>query len=286
MAVYERSWRRWLGDTTPISGRWLIVTRYALQDAFASRLFTAFYALCFLPTVAALVLVYLSHNLGPLAAIGVRPEDMDAFAMGYVRMLFILQAVPAFFLAVIVVPPLISADLTHGALPLYLARPLNRWSYLGGKALVPALLLSPPTWIAGMGVFGVKAILAGGTWWIDNLRLASGFLIGHTVWIAVVTLVTLAISTFVRYAWAARGALFALFFVLGGFSAAVNLVTRSRWGSLMSIVYDIRTVVADLFGVRPPDSLPPVACWLALAAAASLSLAILAQTLRAHQEVT
>jgi ABC-type transport system involved in multi-copper enzyme maturation permease subunit len=211
---------------------------------------------------------------------------MDAFAMGYVRMLFILQAVPAFFLAVIVVPPLISADLTHGALPLYLARPLSRWSYLGGKALVPALLLSPPTWIAGMGVFGVKAILAGGSWWIDNLRLASGFLIGHTVWIAVITLVTLAISTFVRYAWAARGALFALFFVLGGFSAAVNLVTRSRWGSLMSIVYDIRTVVADLFGVRPPDSLPPVACWLALAAAASLSLAILAQTLRAHQEVS
>ena len=39
MAVYERTWRRYLGELTPLRWRWLVVTRYALADAFASRLF-------------------------------------------------------------------------------------------------------------------------------------------------------------------------------------------------------------------------------------------------------
>ena len=42
MAVYERTWRRYTGPLTPLRGRFLVVTRYALSDAFASRLFTAF----------------------------------------------------------------------------------------------------------------------------------------------------------------------------------------------------------------------------------------------------
>ncbi len=61
MAVYERTWRRYLGELTPLRWRWLVVTRYALGDAFASRLFTAFYALCFLPSVVG----YLLHIFEP-----------------------------------------------------------------------------------------------------------------------------------------------------------------------------------------------------------------------------
>ena len=49
MAVYERTWRRYSGVLTPLKGRFLVVTKYALADAFASRLFTAFFAVCFLP---------------------------------------------------------------------------------------------------------------------------------------------------------------------------------------------------------------------------------------------
>lgn len=286
MAVYERTWRRWTGTTTPAATRWTVITRYALGEVFASRLFTALYALSLLPTVTAVVLVYLSHNLGPLAAMGVTPEAMDAFTMGYVRSLFLLQAIPAFFIAVIVVPPLLSADLTHGALPLYLARPIGgRWAYLGGKAAVPVLLLSPVTWLAGLLVYGLKSVLAGGGWWRENVRLATGFVVGHGVWIVVIVLLTLAVSSLVKYRWAARGALFALFFVLWGFATAANLVTGSRWGSLLNPVSDIRVVVLSLFGVPDPRALPVAACWLALAAVCAASIAVLARTLRAHEEI-
>jgi hypothetical protein len=70
MAVYERTWRRYQGELTPLRWRWLVVTRYALADAFASRLFTAFYAVCFLPSVVGLFFIYLSHNVSLLKQLG------------------------------------------------------------------------------------------------------------------------------------------------------------------------------------------------------------------------
>ena len=108
---------------------------------------------------------------------------------------------------------------------------------------------------------------------------------GHGVWIVVIVLLTLAVSSLVKYRWAARGALFALFFVLWGFATAANLVTGSRWGSLLNPVSDIRVVVLSLFGVPDPRALPVAACWLALAAVCAASIAVLARTLRAHEEI-
>jgi len=110
MAVYERTWRRYLGDLTPVRWRWLVVTRYALADAFASRLFTAFYALCFLPSVVGIFFIYLSHNLSLLQQLGMPPDLMNVLTDKFFMILFSWQALPAFLIAVIVSPSLIAAE--------------------------------------------------------------------------------------------------------------------------------------------------------------------------------
>ena len=76
MAVYERSWRRYQGPQTALPSRFSVVTRYALAEAFASRLFTAFYAVCFLPSVGGLFFIYLSHNASLLQTLGAPPDMM------------------------------------------------------------------------------------------------------------------------------------------------------------------------------------------------------------------
>ena len=38
MAVYERIWRRYAGLQTPLKWRFLVITKYALKEAFASRM--------------------------------------------------------------------------------------------------------------------------------------------------------------------------------------------------------------------------------------------------------
>ncbi len=148
MAVYERIWRRYEGGLTPLRWRAAVITKYALAEAFSSRIFTAFYVLCLLPTLLAILTVYLSSNTEMLA----RVQGLEGFVQGltsvFVRYLFIWQAVPAYLIAVIVGPALISADLSNNAISLYFSRPITRAEYLYGKMGVLFLILAPITWIS------------------------------------------------------------------------------------------------------------------------------------------
>jgi ABC-2 type transport system permease protein len=285
MAVYERTWRRYTGHLTALRWRFLVVTRYALADAFASRLFTAFYAVCFLPSVIGIFFIYLSHNVSLLQQLGMPPDLMDVLTRQFFMYLFLYQAIPAFLIAVIVSPSLIAADLSNNAMPLYLGRPIDRHEYVLGKMAVLALLLSPITWVMGGAIFGLQAYLAGGSWWLENYRIGLAYLIGHLVWIIVISMLTLAISAWVRFKPVARGALFLIVFILAGFGSAVNGVTGTSYGDLIHLVRAINSVVMSLFGAPTPSGLPVAFNWFTLAATTALSIWLINRKLRAHEVV-
>jgi ABC-2 type transport system permease protein len=286
MAVYERTWRRYAGPLTSLNLRFLVITRYALRDAFSSRLFTAFYALCFLPTLAGLFLVYLSHNSGLISRLGATEEFLSALTMTYMTVyMFIYQAVPAFFVAVIVTPNLIASDLSDNGLPLYLCRPINRRDYVVGKLAVVALLLSPVTWVGGLLVYLLQALMEGHGWWWDNLRIAGAYLIGHAVWVVAVSLQALAISAWARFKPAARGGLVGIFLLAGAVSGILNATTRSRWGDLLNPVQVIWVIVARLFDPATTTPVPAIAAWLSLITVSALSLLLIHRKVRAHEVV-
>jgi len=285
MAVYERTWKPYAGELTPVRSRLLVVTRYAIADAFASRLFTAFYAICFLPSLVGLFFIYLSHNVTLLEKLGMPSDLMNALTSQFFMILFSWQALPAFLVALIVSPSLVAADLANGALPLYLGRPINRPDYVLGKAAVLALLLSPMTWVMGLSIFGLQAYLEGGSWWIENYRIGLAYLVGHVAWIVVISMLTLAISAWVRFKPAARGALFGIIFILAGFAVAVNGVTGTSWGDLFHLVRAINSVVLSLFGAPTPSKLPVFYNWLTLVAATLASIWLLNRKLRAHEVI-
>lgn len=285
MAVYERAWRRFSGELTPLQWRFLVVTRYALGDVFASRVFTAFYALCFLPSVLGLAFIYLSHNLPLLQQLGMPEDLMQVLTSRFFMILFSWQALPAFLVAVLVSPSLIAADLSNNALPLYLGRPITRAEYVLGKAAVLVILLSPMTWLMGVLVFVLQASLEGGGWWIDNLQIGVAYLLGHLTWIAVISMLTLAISAWVRHKPIARGALFAIIFILAGFAQAVNGVTGTSWGDLLHLVRAINSVVLALFGAPTPSGLAVIWNWMTLIAATALSVWLIYRKLRPHEVV-
>ena len=49
MAVYEHTYKQYAGPLTPEWSRFLIIPRHAFRDVFKSKLFTAFFAICFVP---------------------------------------------------------------------------------------------------------------------------------------------------------------------------------------------------------------------------------------------
>src|SRR6266540_4116539 len=63
------------------------------------------------------------------------------------------QAALAFFVTLLVGPPLVSRDLRNNALPLYLCRPFSRAEYVLGKMSVLLILLSAITWVPQLLLF-------------------------------------------------------------------------------------------------------------------------------------
>ncbi len=284
MAVYDHAYRRYTGTLTPWSQRPWVLVRYTLRDIFASRMLLAYLVLCALAPLSSAIVIYLHHNLSALAAINLPLDRLVAIDAGFFRQVVRGQCWLGFFLALGVGPGLLSADVRNNALPLYLARPLTRAGYLWGKSGALVLLLSAVTWVPGLLLFLLQTSLEGTAWGGPNAYLAWAIFASSWVWIAVVTLATLAVSAGVKWKAVARIVLLALFFVLHGFGRALNHGLDTRFGDLASLGQMNAVVRAALFRQAPEDAVPVAAAALGLAAIALLCLLAL-RRLRAYEVV-
>jgi ABC-2 type transport system permease protein len=253
VAVYKKTYRPYEGALTPPWSRFFVITRYAFEEMRRSRFLTIFYLASFVyPLICALIL-YLRHNT---SAIGVLRFDaaklITVSTMFFAHMLG-WQSMMAFFLAAFVGPGLVSPDLSHNALPLYLARPFSRTEYVLGKMSVLMGLMSLMTWIPGLLLFLLQGYLEGWQWASDNLRIAWALFAAAWVWILVLTLLSLALSAWVKWRPVAGALLFGVFFVAAAFGAAINGVMRTKWGHLVSLSYLIGTVWNGLFDFKPGE---------------------------------
>src|SRR5262245_65275694 len=70
MACLDHTYKPYEDILTPAWSRFLVLPRYAYQDLFKYKLFTALYALCYVCPLVYTVLIYLRHNVSALAAFG------------------------------------------------------------------------------------------------------------------------------------------------------------------------------------------------------------------------
>jgi len=302
VAVYKRAYRPYEGALTRERTRFLVMPRYALREVFESRLLVGFLALCFAPVLVQAAIVYVGNSPAAKALLGITPDAdrQGLFVIGaeFFHAFFVAQGVLAFFLTAWVAPVLVAPDLVNGALPLYLSRPFSRADYVLGKAAVLFILLSGITWVPGLAVFGLQAGLAGPGWVATNYRSAVAILAGALVWIAVLTLLGLAISAWVRWRLVASGALFAIFFAGTAFGEIWRAAVRDSWGRLANLSYMVELVWRNLFALDLPRTLaqemlddrrvadPPVwAAWLALSSVCAACLWLLSRRLKAREVV-
>src|SRR5688572_10487959 len=248
MAVYELTYKQYLGKLTPEWSRFLVVPRHALRDVFKSKLFTAFYVFCFLPLLVEAILIYLHHNVSALAILQVNVRELLPIDNSFFHTFVNVQSGFAFFVALLLGPPLVARDLRNNALPLYLCRPFSRTEYVIGKMSVLLILLSLVTWIPQLLLFLFKSYLEGFTWFRTNVWIASSIVIASLFWILMLALLTQTISALVKWRVVASGALVALFLIPSAFGLFINEVFRTAWGNLISLIAAVRNVTAGLFG--------------------------------------
>lgn len=308
MAVYEHFYRAYEGKPRSAWSRFLVIPRYALRDVFKSKLFTTIFILCFIYPLIASIIVYLHHNANALALLQINVRELLPIDASFFRSYVELQGAFAFILTVLVAPPLISRDLSNNALPLYLCRPLSRAEYVLGKMAVIVFLLSLMTWIPGLLIFFFQASLSGLGWLWGNLWMIWAIFFGSIIWIVTLSLLSLAVSSLVKWRVVASGALLGLFFVPSAFGAIINDLFLTRAGHLLSLWATISNIWLGLFGlfVRETGRIngtvtnpiyerqyfnivllePPLwASWLFIALVCAVCILLLSRKVRAYEVI-
>lgn len=291
MAVYEHVYKPYAGPLTPEWSRFLIIPRHAYRDVFRSKLFTGFFALCFVCPLVMAILIYLHHNLTAMAILEINLRDLTTINAFFFKTFTSIQTGLAFLLTILIGPPLISRDLANNALPLYLCRPFSRAEYVIGKMSVLMILISVITWVPGTLLFLFQSYLEGAGWFTTNLWILGAMFAVSWIWIILLSLLSVAISAWVKWRLAASGALFGLFIISNAIGFMFNGVLQTRWGSLFNISIIMRTIEDSLF--RDPNSmgmpqwmvLPTPAAWFSFAVLCALCLFLLTRKVRAYEVV-
>ena len=284
MAVYRRTYASYSGALTPAWSRWLVLFRYARRNLFRSKLLTAFFVACFFYPVLCLGGIYLAHNLSFVEQIGARGNFLT-IDNKFFYYFTAVQGWLAFILTAFAGPGLISGDLANGALPLYFCRPFSRSEYVLGKASVLGILLSEITWVPGLVLFIVQATLAGSSWAWGHLWIAGSLILSSLIWIAILSLVAMALSAWVKWRIVAGALLLAMLFFGMGLAQAINVVLRTDFGHFVNLAHLMNIVSTTLFRMDVEPTISASAAVIAILAYSAICLALLLKKVRAYEVI-
>jgi ABC-2 type transport system permease protein len=280
MAVYKRSYRAYAGALTRPEWRFLVVQRFALHAIFRSRFFLIGYLGCFIVPLAAIVVLYLNQNASLLAQVGQKVGIIKVEGAWFMNVLTI-QGILAGLLTAFAGPSLVAPDLTNGALSVYLSRPFSRAEYIIGKGAVLAALIASITLLPALLLFTVQSSLTGWAWFNDHLFVAGGSLAVCALTMALLILLGLAMSAWVRWRMVAGALVLAVFVAGKGFGAMINNVMRTGKGSYLDLQHLLAVVGNSLFQVDMTDEpVTALGASIGLAIACALLLLVLNHKLK------
>jgi ABC-type transport system involved in multi-copper enzyme maturation permease subunit len=292
MAVYKRRYNAYTGALTREWSRFFVLTRFAFADLFKSRFFVLLLILCIVPCLFSAGYIFVANNKSLQLLMQLRSMDFFKVESQYFIVILIGQAWAAFLLNCWVGPVLISGDLTNGALPLFLSRPFSRADYVLGKLAVLGLLLSAVTWIPCLLLFSLQAGLARDGWIWPHLWMIVPIVMCSAIWILMLSLISLAVSAWVKLRIVATGIIFITFFVPAGLGEMFNAIMGTIWGRLLNFSYMFQLIVSHgfheesgLLARRGWYEIPIPAAWGSLIFVCLLSLFILNARLRARETV-
>ncbi len=289
MSVYKHEYRAFAGKPTPRWMRICVLARYGCAEAWSSKITVGLFVLSLLPLVIFLIGIYLANN--PLARAlifkgGSATLDIDAT---YFFRLLESQCWLALVLTAWIAPRLITFDLADDALPILLSHPISRFGYVLGKFVALFSFLSVVTWIPCLLLFCYQGYSSPKAWIAANLSMAGGLFAGAVLWITVLSILGLALSSWVKWRVVATGAIFAAVFVPAGVGAIMSAILRTRWGFLLNLPMMMSVLWQRMLGAQRlfPEkyALPTPAILLMLLACCLCFFAMLNARIRAREVV-
>ena len=288
MSVFNHDYRPYEGRLTPLGLRPLVLARYALNEAWSSKITIGLFVLSLLPCLVQLIIIYVADN--PIArTLIMRGGSSLTIGESFFLQVLETQCWFALVLAAWIAPRLVSFDLSDNALPILLSHPVSRFGYLLGKFLALVLSLSYVTWIPCLLLFLYQCYASPQPWAMSHLSLGFGIFAGSVIWIVLLAMVGLAVSAWVKWRVIATGAIFAVVFVPAGVGGIASAILRTRWGLLLNIPVVMSELWQRMLGaptiMNPRMELPSSAMVLVLVAACLGCVAVLNARIRAREVV-
>lgn len=286
MAVYRRGYVRYEGPLTGYWTRLLVLPKFASRQIIGQRLVTTILVAAMFWPLACAFFVYLANRAELLQGFGAELPELLQVDSDFFIVFMNLQSSFAIILAALAGPGLVAPDLTNGALPLYLSRPLSRAGYVFARMLALVGMLSIVTWVPGIFLFGMQSSMAGWGWLAANWELGAGVFFGFLLWVLLVGLVAMASSAYVRWRVVAGALVLAVFFVLAGAAELINAVVRVEWASAFNPGRAMNQIWRAMLGADPIPGPGAMQCLLAMGLIVLLLLVVLERRLRPVQVVS
>jgi ABC-type transport system involved in multi-copper enzyme maturation permease subunit len=289
MSVYKHNYRAYAGRVTPLWTRVLVLARYGLAEVWSSKISIGLFTVSLAPFLVFLVGIYLANN--PIARFLITKGNSPGFSINaafFLKMLEV-QSWFALVLASWVAPRLITFDLADNALPILLSHPISRFGYVFGKFVALFAALSVVTWIPSLMLFAYQGYSSPQPWAFANFSIAAGLLTGAVIWIVFLSILGLALSSWVKWRVVATGIIFAAVFVPAGVGGIVSAILRTKWGLILNVPVMMTELWCRLLGapdpMRPGQAIPTAAIAAMLIAACFICMAMLNKRIRAREVV-
>jgi ABC-type transport system involved in multi-copper enzyme maturation permease subunit len=273
VSVFKRAYRPFTSTPTSRAARFGVLMRYSLADVWSSRITNVLFVVCMIPVFITMCAIYIvnndavrmllagSNNAGPVANIVMNERYFFVVLQGQCWLALVLTAW--------IGPRLVSLDFSNNALPIILSHPISRVEYVLAKFTVLAGFLSAVTWIPVLFLFGFQSFMSAQPWASEHIHIATGTFIGSVIWIVLLSLLALAVSSWVRWRIVATGMVFAAMFVPAGMAGVFNEVMRTHWGHLVNIPFMMFTLWRRLLHAALPrystqNELPTFAMLIAI----------------------
>ena len=287
MAIFERTYHGYERELTGLWHRPWVIYRYTLADVFSSRLFAAFFALCFVHPLMVLITIYMHHNIEVLLQLDADVGDLMAIDSSFFAQ---WVQVPQMFIAAVLItfvgPGLASPDLRNNAMPLFLSRAMSKSSYVLGKLSVLLFLGSCVTWVPGVILILVQSFLSTDPWLIDHGHLVWASMAVSMIWLVTLGMLSLAVSAWIKWRPIARMIFFGTLFVATVLGTIISEIFESWIGEAVSPIGLGLSLTHSLYAVPSWTTMPGWIAVLILVMVTAVSNVALLRRIRAFEVVS
>lgn len=251
MPIHDHTYRRYRGSREGVRRAWLVIASYGIRLFLRRKAFWALLLVAWAPFVVRAGQFYAASSLPQAALLA---PDASTF-----RAFLDQQGVFVFLVTIFVGSGLIANDRRANALQLYLSRPLTRAEYVGGKLAVLMTFLLLVTWVPGILLLVLQAVLAGSFAFVRaNLYLFPAITLSAWLQTLVAAGSMLALSSLSRNARFTAVLYAGLLFFSDANFALLRLVTGSTALSWVSVPASLEQMVDVIFRIEPRYQTSPL----------------------------